>query len=287
MAANCAADGVPVDHAPAISADVFRGGGAGFLEPETSDNFSAGFVWTPAFADLSIAFDYFDIEINDEITTLSAQQIVQGCYESDIFPNDPLCTRFDRNPAGPDGFRITDVRAQFINVASQTNEGYDITVRYNHETPWGDLVIDAQATHQLEAFTQLDALGEIEDTNGEYGEPETTGYINFTLDTDTNWDFFWGIDYIGETDQIERNTADLAQTLYGVPVSYKWFTEEVIYHTLSTEYTNNDWTFRLGVANVFDEHPPAVSDADSGNSLIVSQYDYLGRRVFLNLTKSF
>lgn len=287
VAANCAAAGIPDDHAPAISADVFRGGGLGTLEPETSDNFSAGVVWTPGFADLSVAIDYFDIEINDEITTLTAQQILSGCFTSETFPNEPLCTRFDRNPAGPDGFRITDVRAQFINVASQVNEGFDVTLRYNHETPWGDLTIDAQATHQLESFTQLDALGDIEDLNGEYGEPETTGYVNFLLDTDTNWDFFWGIDYIDGTDQTERSSADVGTTLYGNPVRYKYFTEEVIYHTLSTEYTRDDWTFRIGISNLFDEHPPAVSDADSGNSLIVSQYDYLGRRMFVNLTKTF
>jgi iron complex outermembrane receptor protein len=287
VAANCAAEGIPQDHAPAISADVFRGGGLGQLEPETSDNFSAGVVWTPGFIDLSVAVDYFDIEINDEITTLTAQQIVQGCYTAESFPNEPLCDRFDRNPAGPDGFRITDVRAQFVNVASQVNEGFDVTARYIHDTPWGELVVDAQATHQLESFTQLDALGEIEDLNGEYGEPETTGYVNFTLDTDTNWDFFWGIDYIGETDQQERSEDDNGTTLFGTPVNYKYFTEEVIYHTLSTEYTRDDWTFRIGVSNVFDEHPPAVSDADAGNSLVVSQYDYLGRRVFLNLSKSF
>ena len=287
VAANCAAEGIPEDHAPAISADVFRGGGLGQLEPETSDNFSAGVVWTPGFIDLSVAVDYFDIEINDEITTLTAQQIVQGCYTAESFPNEPLCDRFDRNPAGPDGFRITDVRAQFVNVASQVNEGFDVTARYIHDTPWGELVVDAQATHQLESFTQLDALGEVEDLNGEYGEPETTGYVNFTLDTDTNWDFFWGIDYIGETDQQERSENDSGTTLFGTPVNYKYFTEEVIYHTLSTEYTRDDWTFRIGVSNVFDEHPPAVSDADAGNSLVVSQYDYLGRRVFLNLSKSF
>lgn len=287
VAANCAAAGIPDDHAPAISADVFRGGGLGTLEPETSDNFSAGVVWTPGFADLSVAFDYFDIEIKDEITTLSASQILSGCFTSDTFPNEPLCTRFDRNPAGPDGFRITDVRAQFINVASQVNEGFDVTLRYNHETPWGDLTVDAQATHQLESFTQLDALGEIEDLNGEYGQPETTAYINMTLDTDTNWDFFWGIDYIDGTDQTERSSDEVGTTLYGTPVIYKYFTEEMVYHTLSTEYTRDDWTFRVGISNLFDEHPPAVSDADAGNSLIRSQYDYLGRRMFLNLTKSF
>lgn len=117
---NCAADGIPGDFVGgAISADLFRGGGLGLLEPETSENFSAGFVYTPTYADLSVAIDYFDIEINDEITTLSAAQILDACYTSENFPNDPLCSRFDRNaPDATDANRITAVRAQFINVAS-------------------------------------------------------------------------------------------------------------------------------------------------------------------------
>lgn len=286
---NCAADGIPDDYVGgAITANLFRGGGLGLLEPETSDNFSAGFVYTPSFMDLSFAIDYFDIEINDEITTLTAAQILDGCYTSQSFPNDPLCSRFDRNaPDAQDANRITDVRAQFINVASQTSEGLDFTARYGHDTKWGRLTVEAQATHQLEAYRVTLENSPVEDTNGEYGEPKTTGYVNFNLDTDTPWSFFWGIDYIGETDQTERNSEDLASTLYGVPVRYKWYTEETIYHTFSAQYDADDWTFRAGVANVFDEHPPAVSDADSGNSLIVSQYDYLGRRVFLNISKRF
>lgn len=287
VAANCAADGIPMDHAPAISASVLRGGGLGQLEPETSDNFSAGFVWTPSFIDLSLAVDYFDIEINGEITTLTAAQIVQGCYNSTSFPNEPLCALFDRNPAGADGFRITDVRAQFINVNSQINEGFDVTLRYNHETPWGVLTVDAQATHQTDSFTLLLADDDIEDLNGEYGEPKTTGFVNFTLDTDTNWDWFYGIDYIDGTDQTARSEAEVGTTLYGTPVNYKYFTEEMIYHTVSTEYTRDDWTFRFGISNIFDEHPPAVSDADAGNSLLVSQYDFLGRRFFMNVSKKF
>ncbi len=287
VAANCAAANIPQDHAPAISASVLRGGGLGLLEPETSDNFSAGFVWTPSFIDLSLAVDYFDIEINGEITTLTATQIVNGCFNSSSFPNEPLCDLFDRNPAGADGFRITDVRAQFINVNSQVNEGFDVTVRYDHETPWGLLTVDAQATHQLDSFTLLLADDDVENLNGEYGEPETTAYVNFTLDTDSNWDWFYGIDYIDGTNQQARSEVEVGTTLYGTPVNYKYFTEEVVYHTVSTEYTNEDWTFRIGISNLFDEHPPAVSDADSGNSLIRSQYDYLGRRVFMNLTKSF
>ena len=47
VADNCAADGVRDDHRPAISADVFRGGGFGVLIPETSRNYTFGGVWTP------------------------------------------------------------------------------------------------------------------------------------------------------------------------------------------------------------------------------------------------
>ncbi|RIJ16834.1 TonB-dependent receptor [Henriciella mobilis] len=286
---NCAAAGIPDDYVGgAITADLFRGGGLGLLEPETSDNFSAGFVYTPQWADLSLAVDYFDIEINDEITTLTAQAIVFGCYESQSFPNDPLCSRFDRNaPDATDANRITDVRAQFINVNSQKNEGIDFTARYGHDTRWGRLTVEGQVTHQLESFTKLLAEDDIEDLNGEYGEPQTTGYLNFNLDTETPWSFFWGVDYIGETDQTERSQREVGTTLYGTPVRYKYYTEETIYHTFSTQYEADTWTFRVGVANVFDEHPPAVSDADAGNSLIVSQYDYLGRRAFVNITKRF
>lgn len=286
---NCAADGIPADYqGGAISGDLFRGGGLGQLDPETSDNFSAGAVWTPSFIDLSVAVDYFDIEINGEIATLTAQNILEGCYNSPNFPNDPLCDRFDRNaPTATDPNRITDVRAQFININSQKSEGLDFTIRYGHETPWGQLTIDAQATHQLEAFRQLLAEDNIEDRNGEYGEPETTGFVNFTFDTNSPWSFFYGVNYISETDQTERNSRELASTLYGVPVDYKWYTEEVVYHSTSAQYDMGDWTFRAGVTNLFDEHPPAVSDADSGNSLIVSQYDMLGRRYFVNVSKSF
>ena len=136
VADNCAADGVRDDHRPAISADVFRGGGFGVLIPETSRNYTFGGVWTPDFADLSVALDYFDITIKDEISTLSASAIVGGCYASENFSTEPLCNFFNRNPPGPgaDDSRITDVTATFINVNRQENRGLDLTVRYGQDT---------------------------------------------------------------------------------------------------------------------------------------------------------
>ena len=72
-------------------------------------------------------------------------------------------------------------------------------------------------------------------------------------------------------------------------------TDSVEYHSTSVSRRFDDWglTARLGVSNVFDEEPPRVTTLSLGevntvgNSAFYSQYDWLGRRYFLNLTMDF
>jgi iron complex outermembrane receptor protein len=54
----------------------------------------------------------------------------------------------------------------------------------------------------------------------------------------------------------------------------------------------DSWTVLVGIANVFDDAPPAVSQglgqfSNIGVSVLASQYDYFGRRGFVNITKRF
>ncbi len=287
---NCAADGIPDNYVGgAITAAVNRGGGFGVLKPETSQNYTVGAILTPSFADLSIAVDYFDITIKDEIDTLSAGQILAGCYNSENFATEPLCNLFTRNPPGNDAYRIVDVNATFINVNMQQNSGVDFTLQYGQETPIGHFDLTTQWTYQIRSRGLLLASDQIEDFNGELGEPKLTGFANITYDPGKNWRLRWNINYIGSTSnqaRFDRNNPN--PTLYGRPVTYKVTTETTIYHALSFEYVReNGWIIRGGVNNIFDEAPPAISRADSGNSPIRSQYDYLGRRGFINITKEF
>jgi len=133
------------------------------------------------------------------------------------------------------------------------------------------------------------ASDDVEDFNGEIGEPKTTGFMNLTFEPSDTWRVRWSVNHIGGTsnwDRFSRNNPN--PTLYGVPVTYKVRTEATTYHGLSGEYNfDGGWTVRAGINNLFDEHPPAVSFANSGNSPLVSQYDYLGRTGFLNITKQF
>ena len=60
----------------------FKQGGNPALEPETSDTFSYGIVFTPGFAPgLSVSIDYFDIEVEDLISTFGAENTLDACYQ--------------------------------------------------------------------------------------------------------------------------------------------------------------------------------------------------------------
>ena len=71
--------------------------------------------------------------------------------------------------------------------------------------------------------------------------------------------------------------------------------EATTYHNLSANYEFGDGlSARLGIANVLDELPPRLTNQGTGNEVDVigkvafySQYDWLGRRFFVNLTKDF
>ncbi len=308
-ATNCAAAGIADDYIGApISISVLQGGGFGLLEPETSTNYTVGFVFTPDFADLSFAVDYFDITIDDEISTLSAANIIAGCYGSQNFATEPLCdliTRgFDLPPGDPSITvieRIHDVTATFINVNSQKNTGLDFTLRYGKDTKYGRFDLSSQFTRQIKDEVQLLGESAVQFRNGGVGEPKWTGFANLNFDPGKNWTVRYGIDYIGKQNGLRNRFSQTPEDLLptgggeftvlqdGQTVFWKTDLEATIYHNLSAQYNlDSGWTIRGGVNNLFDEHPPASSsDADLGNTPIVSQFELLGRRFFLNISKKF
>jgi len=296
--ANCEADGVPADHVASVGPEVLTGGGADVLSPETSDAFTAGFVWQPSFAELSFSVDYFDIKVEDEIDKIGGAQIVAGCYSSLFFPDEPLCDQFDRDlPTAPLPNAILEIRDSFINVAKQQARGLDIAAVLNQDLSWGTLSFNTQWTLNFEDTVALFDNTE-EDLSGLAGHPETVGNFNATLYKE-NWSFAWGVNYIGDTDNTDRFRETEGQTTVidaqGEVVATQLSADSIVYHSLSASYSfENGLTALLGVANVTDEEPPRLTSWRTSNEVDVvgqsafySQYDWLGRRVFLNLKLEF
>ena len=295
--ANCLADprNLPLDYTGGtVTPTVFTGGGFGVLEAETSDSLTIGFIWQPEFADLSISVDYFDIEVNDEVDQLGGAQIIASCYESQFGyafgGTEPLCDLFDRTGIN---FGIDNVMDSFINIASQKNRGFDIALRFVTDLRWGNLMLEADATRQVEDFRALFAET-TEDLNGLVGDPKWVGETRVTFERDA-WRFFWGANYIGKSSNEEK--FGRAFVIYrDVEYDAVLGTGVVWYHNFSASYQMDSGLLILaGVANAFDKNPPQLTrqgigtDQYSmvGNSVLMSQYDPLGRRFFLNMTMNF
>ena len=129
IATNCASLGIPDDWRPTVfDTEVSSGGavapdGSANIRPETSDSWSVGLIFTPQDLGLAIAVEYFDIEVNDQIDSLGAQQIVNQCYGNESFPN-PFCGLIERNgDTISNPYLLTLVDDRFLNIDSQGKQG--------------------------------------------------------------------------------------------------------------------------------------------------------------------
>lgn len=193
------------------------------------------------------------------------------------------------------------IRDSFINVSKQQLRGLDVAAHWATELgSWGALSIETQHTFNFEDTLALFDETE-EDLSGLAGHPEWVGNLNLTLQRD-KWSVFWGMQYIGSTDNLEyfgRNTVQYVfgsdATATGTTVEIDLKAEATMYHSISASYDfENGLTARLGVANVLDELPPRMTNQGTGSEVSVlgqvafySQYDWYARRYFLNLSLNF
>jgi iron complex outermembrane receptor protein len=122
------------------------------LLPEKADNTTFGVVLTPTvMPGLTASIDYYDITIHGVISTLSLQQIVNGCQTGD----QSLCAFVVRNP----DTTINSIITANLNLNVLKTSGVDIEVDYRTDMDrfagnlGGALTFRALATHVSELST--------------------------------------------------------------------------------------------------------------------------------------
>lgn len=277
---------------PTSSALVTVSGGLGVLEAETADTFSLGLIWTPSFIDFSAALDYYEVEIDNQVGRFSPQGIVNACYTSENFPNDPFCTLFTRAPATHPtrAYEILTVNDSYVNIANQSSEGLDLTVRYGHEFSFGDLTLNGRMSYILNWDTQLFPGAALTKLHDRIGNPRWVARLNARLDRN-DWTFFWSTDIVASVDNNHLFTSETG-TYFGDTVYFQREVDLYVTHNASVRYQMDQWALQAGIQNMFDEYPNITSASGggrffgSGNLPRSSQYDYLGRRAFVNITRS-
>jgi len=98
-----------------------NGGGNQNLTPEKADTWTAG-VTTSPLRGLTASLDYFDITINNVITTVSAQDLVNRCRAGNL----DLCSRVFRDAGG----NLLSVQSNSVNLSQYKTNGIDGEIAY-------------------------------------------------------------------------------------------------------------------------------------------------------------
>jgi iron complex outermembrane receptor protein len=115
-------DGNALDSMPVL------GGGNFALKPEVADTTTVGIVFSPGgFAEgLRFSADWYQIKIEDAITSTNAQQLVNFCYDLGSF-----CDFITFNPDVPGNRDITFIKSPQVNLATFTSRGADFELDYS------------------------------------------------------------------------------------------------------------------------------------------------------------
>jgi len=286
VAQNCQADGVPRDYANDFgSGTAVTSGGAGVLEAETSTSEGVGVVFTSTEGNLAASLDYYEVEILQQVSNVGGSQILNLCYTSEDFENEPFCDMFTRRDGEGGDWGIDQVFGGYVNVARQFVRGVDFVATYTDETPIGMVRIRLDHTAQIErSFKQFPDSEELQYV-GRLGNPKHSGTLNTTLYRD-DWSFNWAIRYAGSVSNHHLYDRGDITTYRGEDVRFVAKAGFTHYHSFSVSREfDSGADLTIGVANAFDRKPPRMSPAAAttvGNAALYSQYDNFGRRLFVN-----
>ncbi len=305
---NCSAQGadytmIGLSGVPTIPTSA--SGNAADLKPETSENITVSFKWTPVF-DGGIEFDlgitYWSLEVEDTIRTVSAATILKRCFDA---PNmqSPFCPRISRNSGNSPVINFPNlVDTSFLNIGEETSKGFDVNTHF--EMSFGDvmgipvhMIWNNQYTLQTERELTIFKGEASEDLLEDFGTPEhrLVSTLNFVSG---DWNWMLMANYMSATHAADdiRDTANcdnyiVNEELAGKPKTVPVCSaDSAIYFDTSLSYAADDFAVTLGITNLFDKAPEMVdlsAGSNRGNMVTSSGYDLLGRSYFLNASYRF
>ncbi len=223
------------------------------LIAETSDSWTVGLVWSPAFVDnigwiegLTASIDFYDLQIDDAVQGRNPGDVIDAC----VLTLDPFfCDNVPRTVSGQVGL----VNNQLQNIGTIETSGYDIAVSYiGPETGIGQFSAAINATHLSEyiertfnpdgSLTSTDRTGTHTDETFARAFPEWRAVT--TVDWNYNrWSANMAFRWVDEMDLGGGNKLDSA-----------------LFTDLQVRYNpavlGDALTLAIGFNNLFDEDPP-------------------------------
>ncbi|MGA1851367.1 TonB-dependent receptor domain-containing protein [Sphingobium yanoikuyae] len=279
--ANCIANGVPADG----SYDEPTGGQLGVfssgstdLKPETAQTWTAGMVYSPAWARngfasaLSLEVNYYNIRLKNAIDSVPATLTLRRC----AFDADPVsCASISRTPSG----LVAGIDATLQNLNAINTDGIDGSLTFRSK-PVGNgtvgLTINAAylLSYDIKAPAELNAptikcagterCGSVDQA---YPRFKSTTTLDYSADA-------WGVSFTGRyiSKVTESDGHVMGSTFYGDMQAY-----------FSPAWLDHRTRLTIGVNNLFDKDPPACFTCDSAN-FDPTTYDVPGQFGYIRLS---
>ncbi|MBN7820273.1 TonB-dependent receptor domain-containing protein [Bowmanella yangjiangensis] len=284
------------------------------LKEETADTYTLGITAAPSFLEnFNIALDYYDISIEDAITSIGNEQILKECYDSSVPFGDgnPFCGEITRDSEG----NITQLIQRQFNLAEESSRGYDISMAYKYETEsYGNLSFNLNFTHVIERSATYEGNDGLETV--EYKGELSSGVFTDRATASVTWRYDdlrirWKTKYkssvVDDYDRVEawnelyaENQAKLDAGTGGVanPETPMYlFYGSYITHDVSASYNldlDGGMALKLygGVRNVFGKESPFVPNTgdvvETGDGNYEGEYDGgVGRFAYLGAELKF
>lgn len=249
-------------------------GGNPDLEPEVADTTTYGVVFTPSrIPGLRVSVDYFNIEIEDFISTIPATEIVDGCL---FGGNDNFCALFNRDSLGT--IQVNgSVSATLQNIASFETSGFDFQASYSFDATEfglpdiGGFVLNyvGNYTDSLE-FQSLPTSAPFE-CAGFFGIQCGTPFFEYSHNATVKWESNYDVDvtltwrYLGEVDSFgyDASTGSFQGDFQFAPSfdAQSYLDAFVSYDVFDNVNLN------VGINNLLNEDPPLddFSSTDNGD----------------------
>jgi outer membrane receptor protein involved in Fe transport len=267
-------------------------GGNPNLQPETANILTGGIVIEPsAVKGLGVTLDYFKIKLDQAISVLGAQTILDQCYAS---TNRQFCNLITRNPQTHGINLIQDTNQ---NVNTLDTSGIDFSIGYNHDAgKLGRWRLMFDGTY-LMTYDQVTPQGK------QYGigNPDLGAMTSRVRTTTTvmwgkggfNGGFtvheIGGGKECGPVSDCSKNEAGVykgSAKQGGTSRGIDYAATGDIFLSYSVKNSVGVTTIAGGVNNVADSPPPWIYSGFAGNS-DQTIYDYMGRFGYLRLTQTF
>jgi len=262
------------------------------LKPEKGKSINLGLVYDPDWLPgVSTSLDFWHIYLSDTLTAITADTVVNSCYNNASSPYCSFIHREDNTSRQPG--QVFLINTPVVNLGNLSTTGIDYTLRY--KIPHFDLGSVDPGNFRAGLSTSYTSTYNINATPGEPGA-KTVNYAGtlspqfgnitrwrgtVTLNWDKgNWNAQWQSRYINKLTALN---ADAAISGVNIPMA------SVIYHSIQLGYAvpSIHTRFDVGVDNLSNKLPPLVYQNGANYNVDTATYDVLGRYYWARATIKF